>query len=74
LPFTIVMKYNQKDYKDNYTNFSELFKKISSYTDNSKTPIYTKYSSFFNDESMINKINKINKIMLSLIIHHHNIF
>ena len=45
------MKYNSKEYKDNYKNFNELFKKINCYIDNSQIPILTKYNDFFNDES-----------------------
>ena len=47
------MKYNQKEYKDNYKNFLELFKKINCYTDNSQTPIKTGYNDFFNDDSKL---------------------
>ena len=50
LPFTVIMKYGHKDFKENFKNFSEVFKKMKNYLFNSKHPINTKYPDFFPEE------------------------
>ena len=45
------MKYNQKEYKNNFKSFSELYKNINNYLETAENSIIKKYSDGFCDES-----------------------